>query len=276
MNMKTAWMKMSVLAGMVCLWGSASLQAQLVLPNFINYAPSLGGTTADYQWNSFASETRPPGVSASINGTASQWTAGLAPTNASSSYRYSGNPGFGSDTTDFLATSDGGGIYSFFSQTHFQLASTAPVSGLKSLTFQIYMAEGLTGPTSGTSVALVGNPSLLLNLQGGGTATLAATYSLVSSSESVFIPAIGLNTNLDLLSYQWDISSVSGVITGYNLTWQTSFHSIHYGLDVTESNTTHANNLLQTVPEPSTYALIALGGLILVRVGRRSRHNFIS
>ena len=249
-----------MLAGLALAFSSAGAFGQ----TFTDYTPLLGGTSNDYQWSNFV---RPSGVSTGTAGTAGQWSQGIAPNNNSTSATFSAP--VASDTTDFLDSN--GGIYSFFSQTHFSVTDTAPVAGIQSVTFQLALDAGLTGTFGGTPVDLAVAPTLQLNLQGGGTQTLPATFSLLAGSISTVIPAFGNQpTTQDLLDYQWDLSGVSGTILSYSINWQTAFHSITQGMDLTESTSTHTNDILvAAVPEPSTYALMAFGIGAVWFYGRR-------
>lgn len=245
--------------------GHRSAQGQVV-SSFNNYSSALGGTTADYQWSTFTSETRPAGVGASMAGTAGQWAGGIAPNNdpSSTTDRFSGTPGYGTETTNFLGASSGGGIYSFMSQTHFSLTSTSPVSTLESLVVQIHMAKG--SDPAAVNNEFVSAPLLTLTTT-LGTQTLATDFSLLLNTSSTII--FGNPTDIDLLGYQWDLSGISGTITGYSVDWQVAAHSITYGAATTESTATHTSSVL-AVPEPSTYVMLMAGmGVLLWKFRRR-------
>jgi hypothetical protein len=245
---------------------TAGAIGQVITPDFNNYSTVLGGTTADYVWDGFNASTPPTGLEASINGAAGQWLQGIAPNGGASGIIFSGNPGFPADNTDFLSTSEYGGIYAFFTQTHFQISSTVPLNHLESLTLQIFMAEGLTGAEGGTAQALAMAPTITLTTT-AGTFTLNPTYT----SPGTPVPAtiFGMATSLDPLDYQWDLSGVAGTPESYTLNWQTSYHSVTYGEDVTESSAVNQSDILvQAVPEPSTGSAL-LGGLGLLVLFRR-------
>lgn len=244
--------------------------AAAITASFNNYAPSLSGTTRDLQWGPFTDETKPAGVSSSTSGAASQWSAGLAPANnPSAAARFAGTAGFGTDTTDFQAAASGGGIYGFFSQTHYSITNTDPILNLKSMTLQIYLAEGTSSMFGGSSTAFAAAPTLTLQTTNG--VQTATQFSLLYSQIS--IPGNGPQppTNIDLQTFQWDLSAVTGTITSYSINWQDSYHTIIYGMDVTESNAIQTQNIL-AVPEPSTYAYTFAGfGLFAVMARRRVR-----
>jgi len=240
---------------------SAAAFAQAIVPTYKNYASTIGGTTADYKWDLFSDVNRPAGVSASISGAASEWLAGIKP-QGGANITFSGSSAFGSDTTDFLAASNGGGIYGFFSQTHFQINSVVPLTGMQSLVVQLALAEGEGG------VTLVAAPTLTVVTSNGTVSNIAATYSLLASSTAATI--LGMTTNVDLLNYQWDLSGISGTISSYTVSWQMPAHGIYYGQEVTESTAVHANNVL--VPEPSA-GIAVIGGAAMLMAFRRIRRS---
>ncbi|MEO8205821.1 MAG: PEP-CTERM sorting domain-containing protein [Chthoniobacterales bacterium] len=221
---------------------------------FINYTSTLGGNTSDTTFGNFTDGNRPSGVSSGTAGTAGQWTSGIA----SGSLLFSGVSGFGSDTTDFLPSGSGGGIYSFFSNTHYQIASTSVLPNLETLIFQISIAEGTSGS------ALFAGPTLTV-FTGPSSQNLSANYQALTGQASVVI--FGMPSNLDRLAYQWDLSGIADPITGFSIAWQTDLHDIVYGMDVTQGD-----QFVQAVPEPSTWLLLGLGfGFILWKTTRRLR-----
>ncbi|MEI9894058.1 MAG: PEP-CTERM sorting domain-containing protein [Chthoniobacter sp.] len=235
--------------------------AQTFVPTYNNYVPTIGGTKVDYQWDVFTDANKPAGVSSSISGTASQWLSGINPIGGSTNIFFSGNPDFGSDTTDFLASGNQGGIYSFFSATHFQINSAVPLTGLQSLIVQLSLAAGENG------LPLTAAPTLSV-VTAGGTVNLAATYSLLAGTTPAVI--LGMSTDIDLFNYQWDLSGITGPITSYTVNWQAPMHGIFYGQEVTESTAVHTENVL--VPEPSA-AVATFGGATLLLMMRRSRRT---
>jgi len=266
-----------VVLGLAGSLGSAQAQT------FVNYSAVTGGTTADHRWTNF---TLPPGVSSGTSGTAGQWAGTTTATNngiaadggSATNLFYVPLTGTGtalnpSETTDFA----GGGVYTFFSQTDFTVSSTTPLSGLKTLVFQLNLATGLTGAFGGSPAdySATGTPKLTLQISGGGSyVAQAATYSLLEDSSTTFVAAIGTNTDVHTWGYQWDLSAVSGTITGYTINFESAYHTVIQGADVTQSTSILGSNVLTTVPEPSTYMLMALGlGAIFYLHRRQTGHH---
>lgn len=232
---------------------------------FVDYSPILEGTTSDHQWSNF---TLPDGVSPGVNGTAGQWPAGIGPNGGGAGYVFSGSPSFPSETTDFV----GDGIYTFFSATHFQLTSTAPLAGMESFVFQMSIAAGLSGPMGGTPLTFESLPSLTLTLADNSVVNVgAADFSLLQASASVVVPIVGA-TILESYGFQWDLSTYSN-IASYTLNWQVAYHSITYGLDTTESTQPHSESVLQAIPEPSTWLLLGVGALLIAVRIRHARNS---
>lgn len=242
----------------------------MIVPKTFNYSPILGGNTATYSWSGFNRATYPLDNS----GTAANWgvtpgmPSSIGPSNVvSANYSFAPTPGFGTDTTNFLPASQGGGIYSFFSASHFSLTSTSPLADLNSLVFQIFVAAGFDNPNTFTGAAdLIGSPSLTLTLQGGGTQVIPLLSSYLNSSEA---STVQFPTTLDLLSFEWDLSGVTQNITGYSVSWQAAYHSITYGMSVFESDAVHTSSIL-AVPEPSSVMLLSLGALGLLARRKKS------
>ena len=259
-----------LLVGLALKHPSQIHASTLITPAFASFGSALGGTTNDYQWSGFAAETMPSGVSSSTNGMAGQWPQGILSSSNSPSATFSGNTSFPTDYTDFLATSNGGGIYAFFTQTHYQVTNSSPLSGLESLTFQIYSAEGLSGAFGGSAVNLAVAPTLTVTTA-SGTQTLAATFSSLLGQTSAVVN--GSSTFLDDTGYQWDLSSITQPITGYSINWQSSYHGVNYGEDLTESSSVIHNDVL-AAPEPSRAMLLLLAFIgVLLRRRRTGRAN---
>jgi hypothetical protein len=250
---------------------NAGAFAQAVVPTYNNYTSILGGATADYQWSGYSSETRPAGVAGGTSGATSQWLSGLAPNGGAGGILFSGNGSFGSDTTDFISAVNGGGIYSFFSQTHFQISSSVPLSNMESLVVQLSIAEGLSGAFGGSAVALAAAPTLTLVTSTGTVSNIAPSYSLLATQYAAVVN--GSNTNVDLFNYQWDLSGITGTAQSYTINWQAPYHGEIFGQDVTESSAVHSSNVL--VPEPSA-GIAALGGMGMLVASRRVRRTAIA
>ncbi len=234
--------------------------------SYVDFTGTLGGSTNDYQWSGFADATRPAGVSSGVSGTAGQWLQGIAPSNAATNIVYSGNSSFPTDTTDFLASSSGGGIYSFFSRTNFQVSNSSVAGALESLIFQVSMANGADSFANIAS----GGPTLTITTA-LGTQILSATYAAALGSTPAVV--FGMPTNVSLLAYQWDLSSIGSPILNYSIDWQVAQHSVSYGADVTESSSIVHENVLSSVPEsaPGLFSLAGglLGSMVFRNRGRR-------
>ena len=250
---------------------NAGALAQAIVPTYNNYSSILSGTTADYQWTGYSSETRPAGVAGGTSGTASQWLSGIAPNGGAAGILFSGDSSFGSDTTDFISAVNGGGIYSFFSQTRFQISSNVPLSDMESLVVQLSIAEGLSGMFGGSAVALAAAPTLTLVTSTGTVSNIAPSYLLLATQFAAVVN--GSNTNVDLFNYQWDLSSVTGTVQSYTINWQAPYHGEIFGQEVTESSAVHTNNVL--VPEPSA-GIAALGGMAMLVAFRRIRRTALA
>lgn len=240
-----------LLAGALLLCWQVTLHADPIatpyLPTFRDVG-GLGNTVVTDAWTNLSIENDPgyPGISGS-----QVWTVPIAPDSASERQSFfRKGPNATTDTTDFMSQSAGGGIYSFFSNTHFEITSGLALPGLDTLQLQISMAEGATG------VDVFAGPTLTL-FTTAGTFTLAPTNSSLLSSLDVTIPAFGdTPTTINLEAYQWNLAAYAGTITSVQVDWQVDTHSITYGAQLAQAT--------QAVPEPGSTLLMALGCSIAV------------
>jgi PEP-CTERM putative exosortase interaction domain len=239
-----------------------NVSAQAIIPSFFDYESILGGTVVEFAWSELSSTDR-PGYPATVSGTFANWPALIQPNGGNPNLLLGPTAGFESDATDFLPNSNGGGIYTFFSRTHFSITSSASSDGLRSLIFQISMADGIdTG-----SLNVVGTPTLSLTTTTGAF-VIPATYSQLLSTTQVTVN--GFDTSLNLLAYQWDLSGIAGQIQGYSLDWQVAQHAINYGFSITESTAVQTEDIL-AVPEPASVALFLSGFVIATALHVRRR-----
>jgi hypothetical protein len=186
------------------------------------------------------------------------WPAPIASDVASSRQTFfQKTPGFEQDYTDFTDAGGGGGIYSFFSNTHFEITSGLAAAGITAFELQISTSEG------SDDVDITVPPTLTL-FTTSGQVSLAPTSSSLLSQTPVTIASFGnAQVNIDLEGYEWDVSAYTGTITGATFDWQVDTHSITYGAE-----------LAQAVPEPSSALLLLFcGAPILFRRARGRPRN---
>ena len=135
------------------------------------------------------------------------------------------------------------------------------VLGLSLGTYEVYVSSGIIGATSGAVTVNVGATSLTGSLADGSKLNLSnfATSNKVQQNNS----AVG-----GLVTDSW-VENVNYVKFSVNLTSSNPSLLIYNSVDQTK-----AFNFIQIVqiPEPSTYALLGIGAVILtVSVWRRRR-----
>lgn len=254
----------------VAVMGSA-VQASAI--TFVDYGPALGSSSEHHTWSNF---TLPTGVSAGVSGNAGQWAGTSTPTNRGiaaddgsttnqfyvplTSAGVAANP---SETTDFVS----GGIYSFFSPTHYTVSSSTPLADTNTFVLQLAIASGTSGQFGGAPTDLFSAPVLTLTLADSSTVSLAANYSLLENSGPFSVPQLGLNTTLNTLGYQWNLASVLQPISSYSIEFQTAYHAIVFGADTTASSLELSSSVLTALPEPGTaaFGLMLIGGMFLRR-----------
>src|ERR1700744_1951165 len=104
-----------ILLGLVAALLPATLSAQTFVPTFQDTS-NLGTSVSVDTFSNISSDRYPtyPGISGSPT-----WPAPINSNGASSRQTvFQKTPGFEGDDSDFLSSSLGGGIYSFFSNTH--------------------------------------------------------------------------------------------------------------------------------------------------------------
>ena len=206
-------------------------------------ASGLGAVVTTDQWTNLSNTNHPgyPGISPAA------WPAPIGSDSVSSRLAVLQKAAAGAgDTTDFLAASSGGGIYAFMSNTHFEISVGVPQAGVTSIRLELSMSPGATG------VDNFGTPSLILSTS-SGLVTLSPISSALVGQTPVNIPGFG-DTNIDLQSFTWDVSSFTGTINSFVVDWQVDQHSITYGAQVAEG--------AAAVPEPSASLLLSLVGAV--------------
>jgi hypothetical protein len=145
-----------------------------------------------------------------------------------------------------------GGIYSFFSSgLNLNLQATNISAGLSQITLK-FLAGG------GSPALSYSNSSLTLNYNPANLAVASSSFSAISSGQT--------NTpvgTLELTNYTWSWTNLSplGSASAFSIAWRAPAEHA-FITDIT---------LTQTVPEPSVFALLALGGAFcfFMRRGRK-------
>jgi len=240
---------------------------------------SLGGTTQYDGWANFNPTNFPGG--GSFPGTGA-WAAPLGSNTANS----------GDATLRKVSNGVGGGpyvssgsIYSGgFSSTANTLGGklaaedTTVVSGLKTVAFQLEIGEAF-----GYDLYNHADPILTYTYTpAGGSPTTASFASTAFTSQLAHVdtgntftdPTTGVPQKLynNLYGYQWNLSGISGTVTGISISFQTVQHSQIYSLQLDQSSQAYGSNVFTAapVPEPASIAALGLGTLALVRRRRRA------
>lgn len=217
--------------------------------------PAFSGSTQVDAWSQSAlSATSNPGYPNSFLTGNNAWPGPIA-SNVGGDAGLNKLLGKGFTTDGF-----GGGIYVFGSGPSgggtFSILDSSPVLGLETVLFQI----DLEGVGSGWEDYF----TVSLNYNGGSQA-LAYTYQTTFATG----PANGpQGSTREIVAFQWDLTGVPTAITSYSIQWSANEHSLFYEMQVNQSDV-----MTQVVPEPSTWATLMLGGVVLIVLHRR---KFIS
>jgi hypothetical protein len=146
-----------------------------------------------------------------------------------------------------------GGIYTFFaSSASFALSTSNILSSLDEITITLVAGGGNPTPLSYTG------SSLTLNYNGSNTAVASTGFASLLLPDPVTTP-VG---DLQLTRYTWTWTDLSalGESTQFSTSWnvQGQQHAFFEQISLT-----------QAIPEPSTVALIAIGGAFCVMRRRR-------
>ena len=240
----------------------------------------LGGTTRTDRWlamNQFNYEQGYYGYNGAL--AAKAWTYAMKPNFPSAGSTAVFNKGT-------LTNGDGStrqpngypaleGIYTLFTRTPFILTESSPLADLNSISFQIYLTTGGSDTTSGTSTEAYGPdgdlyqlPSLNLVTNTGSLSLAASTSSLTKSVPYEFDhSAGGVETTFTIYEnyrlFQWDLSSVTGSILSFDITFATYEHVSLRSIQLDQSTA------LIAVPEPAAAALITASGVLAFLFLRR-------
>jgi hypothetical protein len=219
-------------------------------PTFTS-ASGLGTTILTDSFININSAAHPgyPGISGS-----QVWPASIGADSPSGSLAFfQKQAGFDTETTDFLGGASGGGIYSFFSNTHLEISVGAALAQVSSVRLELSIALG------GTGQDVIAAPTLTLNTTSGSFTLTPTTSGLLGATP---VNVFGSDTNINLEGYTWDVSSFTGTINSFKVDWQVDQHSISYGGQISQGAAT-------TVPEPSSSMLFAMSATAGVLHSRR-------
>ncbi|MDR0532596.1 MAG: PEP-CTERM sorting domain-containing protein [Verrucomicrobiales bacterium] len=253
-------------------------KAQYTL-SFSNY--NLGGTLSSDAWTNLTATAIPgtgsfPGTTmwspvASQSGGGTAQLAKVANGSGGGPYMAGGSiyfGGFSADINNFGGT--------------LMVQDATPVSGLQTLVFQISIGEAWTYDFYNHEL-----PVLNLTLDGGVTLSLEATYWAVTDkfdNGSVEMPTGTEEVYINTYALQWDLSNLDlatllptytgdGSITSFNISFSGVQHAQIYGMQLDQSDAANPN-LVQSIPEPSTYVLLGIGVVVLFLTARHRSSKF--
>ncbi len=246
--MKTKTSIRPLLAGLLAL-PVAAVGAPLV-------TPSLSGNTEYEGWEGLTNTNYPsppyPGFMTFTN----PWPSPMD-SNISGS---AGNAGF--DKISGGGYPGSASIYNFTVPGTYEVANSAPITGLETVTLQLDLGEG--------NSFFVASPVLSYN---GGSQNLMPDFTASGAGPTAFTnPQTGNPDTTTLFGYQWDLSSIGGTFTDYAIQWTSDAHATTFNLRL-DSSDDYSGNAITAVPEPASYATL-LGLLVLgCTFLRRRRRN---
>ncbi len=219
--------------------------------------PGLTGTAETEIWSGLTGTNYPdyPDFSdTGDGGFSSLWPSPISPTGVGSAGK-----------ADFDKVGGGGypasnSLYNHTIPGTYRVANGNPLSGLETVVFQIDLGAGSPGFFASTPV---------LNYD-SGTQNLAPDFSEVGTGD--FSSAFGgppVPTTLH--AFQWDLSSIPGPVSDYQIVWTTDTFATTFELGLYSSDT-YTGNSITAVPEASmTGAVLGILGFACLR--RRSRRQ---
>lgn len=255
-------------AGAVALSATVAVSAQA---NFV--AAGLGGTTSFDAWDELSRSTPQvananppfPGFPGNtpwpeaIESVLTQGTAESSDDDPTGDATFNKTSGFGYPA--------GGSIYSSpFGTGTYIVEDLTPVADLATVVFQIQIGQG-TGSGPGIfDPWLTGVPTLTVDT------TTAIGISVSPSNTAILSQGIGDSDfgpiNIGVLGVQWDVTGISDPITSFGVEFGPSgTSSTILALQLDQSDTFS----VAPIPEPTSLALIGLGGLAML--GRTRRYS---
>ncbi|MGE9267057.1 MAG: hypothetical protein ACQKBY_03080 [Verrucomicrobiales bacterium] len=148
------------------------------------------------------------------------------------------------------------------------LSDATPLADLQTLVFQIQIGGAFGYDFHNNTL-----PTLTIN---GTGASLAADFSSIIDHASGTYTLEGDDLDIEARTYtmQWDLSGITEPITSFELAIDIVQHAQIYGLQLNQSDASHASSILPAaIPEPSL-AILSLCALpALVRRNRQTRQR---
>jgi len=148
----------------------------------------------------------------------------------------------------------------------FSLSCTNPVEGLQSIVLQLRMGTIFPVSPAATPFEMAQMYAPVVLSLNGGSIWLEWDFR-----ELTHVSADPFSTTYtqEVWSFQWDLSDIGVPITDFTIHWDSHPYGNLFGAQIDQSSVFTQAVDLQTVPEPSTWALVILGLAVALWKTRR-------
>lgn len=184
----------------------------------------------------------------------------------------------GGATLSKVSSGNGGGPYAAGGSLYFggfsadvnnnggtlSVTDSSPLAGLQTIAFQVGIGEAWTHDFYNQAL-----PTLSYTTASGSVTSVAASNSRVAEAffnGKVAMPTGDENVYINQYLLQWDLSGVTQPITSFSISFTGVQHAQLYGLTLTQA-------AVAAVPEPSTYAMLLAGALMVGGVSAARRRQ---